>query len=446
MSMKLASRTLVPVVLILVFGLIVGGITPASGQTSGSTSTLADAGVLRLRLGPQDHFRFESLSGSATTRSITVANGCRVASQTSPALVSFSTDPTNAFTGLVSDGIGVRGSGEGNGQPCGRIDDSQKLIMNLGPGLDGKLIDFAEIDVELKFAATLSIQGYLVDEEGVASPVGSPSTYDSTGSDSGPDSGDNDNYRVRFPEDGSFTAVNRLVFSIATTGAASLEGGADGTEACDATDSAACDPGLGQTIDDDPTTEVIETTSDSLFHLVEADGVLDCDDNDPESGGFTQGGDGTPLTTIERFDNADGSTCVPIPYNQDSNTGTEFCDPEGEFFLQCILLQKDLLGQDAQFLWTVAWEPEEGEYQESETEFDFGNGFQTLQLCLADTDEDGDPGFGLPELPPTADPGDPPTALDPWCVVSTSTDLQIDTGLVIVTETFYGRGDPTGRR
>ena len=75
MSMKRASKTLVPVVLILAFGLIVGGITPASGQTSGSTSTLADAGVLRLRLGPEDHFRFEPLSGSPTTRSITLASG-----------------------------------------------------------------------------------------------------------------------------------------------------------------------------------------------------------------------------------------------------------------------------------------------------------------------------------------------------------------------------------
>lgn len=434
MSMKRASSRLVPVVLLLAFGLVVGGITPASGQTSGSTSTLGDAGVLRLRLGAQDHFRFEPASGPAITRSLTLQSGCRLAPQASPALVNFSTDPPNAFTGLVSDGIGVRTNGEGNGQPCGRIDGSQKLILDLGPALDGTLIDFAEIDVELKFAATLSIQGYLVDDEGIASPVGVASTYDSTGSDSGPDSGDNDNYRVRFPEDGSFTAVNRLVFSIATTGGASLEGGADGTQACDTTDSAACNPGLGQTIDDDPDTAAIETTTDSLFHLVEGDGALDCGDS------FEETNDGI-TTTVARLDNAGGGTCTPIPYSQDANQNTGDCDPEEEGFLQCIFFKKDVDTQQAQFFWKVVWAPEDGSYMESPTEFDFGDGFVSLQLCGPSTGA-VDPPFpeelGFPDFYPTP-------SSDPWCVVDTQTELQPD-GKVVVTEVFFGQFDPTGRR
>lgn len=53
--------------------------------------------------------------------------------------------------------------------------------------------------------------------------------------------------------------------------------------------------------------------------------------------------------------------------------------------LQCIVLQKDLLGQATQFYWTVKWAPETADYPETPTRFDFDlNGtFQDLQPCLA---------------------------------------------------------------
>ena len=177
--------------------------------------------------------------------------------------------------------------------------------------------------------------------------------------------------------------------------------------------------------------------------------AITCEENDPDSEGVTQGGNGTPLTTIERFDNADGSTCVPIPFNQDSSADDEqqICET-GTNFSQCILLEKDLLGQvEAQFLWTVVWTPEPGEYPAGPTEFDFGTGvFRPLQGCEADGDDVEGPGEPkLPELPFTADPDDL-DALDPWCVVSSSSELNVITGEMTVKETYYGKGDPTGRR
>ncbi len=108
-----------------------------------------------------------------------------------------------------------------------------------------------------------------------------------------------------------------------------------------------------------------------------------------------------------------------------------------------MLLQKDLLGQNAQFFWTVTWAPESGEYMETETEFDFGFGFQKLQLCLADGTDAGT----FPDLPPKAagSPAGSPDP-DPWCVVKTTTELNAATGLVTVTEKYFGSGDPGGAR
>ena len=437
MSILRATRTrvLAFVALVLTFGLLAGGMTPASGQTGGEIGSLPDGGVLRLRLGTEDHFRHEPPAGLASTQSVGVSNGCRLELGASPNLVSLSAGPGNAVPGFVGDSIGVRGGGDGNGQPCGRIDPGQSLTLDLvqsaGAVLADKMIDFAELDIEGKFSVTFTIEGFAVDGSGET--LMTSETYSTTGSDSGPDSGDGDNFRIRFPKTGT-TLVNRLVITVdGPSGAASLEGGADGTGPCDADDG--CNEGsLGQTLE----------TTDSLFHLVETDGLLDCDDNAGGTGGATQGGDGTPLTTIERFDNADGSDCVPIAFNQDSDTGEEICNLVETPFSQCILFEKDVLEQQAQFLWTVVWVAEDGEYPESATQFDFGEGFQDLQLCLANDDEGEDP--VLPELPPTADPEDPPDTVDPWCVASSSIQLDFETGFVTVTETYYGLADPTGRR
>ena len=403
--------------------------TVASGSAA-STSTLVDGGVLRLALGTTDRLTFHEPDGiggyetsAAGTQSITNSSGCRLAPGGD--LVTFSPVPINNSVGFVSDAIGVRGSSEGNGQPCGRIDaPNQQLILDLGDGLAGKVIDYAEIDLELKFGATALVTGFLD-----GTPVGLAEDYSSTGSDSGPDSADGDNYRIRFPQEGT-TTVDRLVISISSpTGGASLEGGADGTPACDGFDSPAC---AGEGSLGGPTNL---NTTDTLFHLLEADGALDCTTNNVA----TQGGNGTPTNTLTRVENVGGATCTPIPYNLDSSI--DQCEDVPSY--QCILLQKDLLGQNAQFFWHVAWVPEPGEYQEQDTQFNYGFGYQDLQLCLAD---DGDLD-AFPELPPKAAnaPAGAPDP-DPWCVVFTSTTLDPATGLVTVEEEYYGSGDPLGKR
>ena len=79
---------------------------------------------------------------------------------------------------------------------------------------------------------------------------------------------------------------------------------------------------------------------------------------------------------------------------------------------QCILLQKDLLGQNAQFFWTVTWAPETADYPEAPTQFDFGDGNSSPSSPAAD-DADGDP-----PLHPRRSRANG----DPWCIVDTQTD------------------------
>jgi hypothetical protein len=418
--------------------------TVASGDTSASTSTL-DAGVLGLHLGAgaaDDYFGFHPASasgeygGSFTKQQfIGAPTGCKLTTLSGDALMSVTAGQSSGspFPGFVTNSIGIGAKNEGSGQPCGRIDPTQKLNLSIGSGLTGKFIDYAEIDLEGKFGANVLVKGYL------GSNFVEDEEYLTSGPDSSPDSGDLDNFRIRFPISGT-TLVDRIEISlIGSPGGASLEGGSDGTNACDGVDannlpdenSLGCaDFSLGQDLG----------TKDTLFHLVEVDGFLDCGQTAPPQGGGT-----TPLNILERLDNVDGAECAPIPFNLDSTTGTELCSTEETNFLQCVLLQKDLLGQDAQFYWTVTWAPEPGEYQESDTQFDFGNGPQDLQLCLADA-----AGDGFPDLPLTESIADPPDAVDPWCVVETSTVLQFDPvggeTFVVVTERYFGSGDPLGKR
>ena len=331
------------------------------------------------------------------------------------------------FPGFVTNSIGIGAKNEGSGQPCGRIDPTQKLNLSIGSGLTGKFIDYAEIDLEGKFGANVLVKGYL------GSNFVEDEEYLTSGPDSSPDSGDLDNFRIRFPISGT-TLVDRIEISlIGSPGGASLEGGSDGTNACDGVDannlpdenSLGCaDFSLGQDLG----------TKDTLFHLVEVDGFLDCGQTAPPQGGGT-----TPLNILERLDNVDGAECAPIPFNLDSTTGTELCSTEETNFLQCVLLQKDLLGQDAQFYWTVTWAPEDGSYMETPTQFDFGtpSGLHALSLCGPDAD-------GIAPFFPTL-----PANEDPWCVVNTSTDLIVggpNNGKVVVTETYFGSGDPLGKR
>jgi hypothetical protein len=399
---KLRKRN---VLLLLVATMIFGfaSVTPASSQTSASTSTLKD-GVLRLHLGAGDQFIWQSPPGSTTgqiTQGIAPSGACGLTLQsTTPAgadLVSLTPSPNNASVGFVSDAIGVKATGEGTGQPCGRIDGNQKLTLSLSSriapttGATKQAADYAELDIEGKFGAAFTIKGSL----NGGTPL--PQTYDTMGSDSGPDSGDGDNYRIRFPKTGRFL-FDTLEFSV-TSGAISLEGGADST----APDS------LGVTL---------EGTSDSLIHVVQYDRTLNCGETE------TQTGDGVPTNSLERLANESG-TCTAVPIDLDARIeGSE----------QLVSLRKDLMGQAAQFFWTVTWTPEDKTLPVKVTQFDFGDGtgYRDIKWCLAD-DADGDT---FPELPPN----------DPWCLTSQHSDLGHASGKLTVKETYFGLGDPGAKR
>ena len=187
---------------------------PPQPHGKAASAALANGGVLLLHLGssgtaPQDYLGFRSPSGTgyaaiSQKQSITNGQGCKIALGTvasaSNPLVTFSpqTDSgQNPSTGFVADAIGVGQNGEGNGQPCGRIDNppGQALTMNLGSALGGKLIEYAEIDVELKFGG--HPHGHR--SRATRTQVGGAETTGRADRTRVPIPADGDNYRIRFP-------------------------------------------------------------------------------------------------------------------------------------------------------------------------------------------------------------------------------------------------------
>lgn len=356
--------------------------------TAGTLDTLPDAGVLRLHLGaaPQQ-WRFDPVQGGSTAQPVGLASGCRL-SPTSGALVSLTPTPATGTVGLTTDGIGVRGSGEGGGVPCGRVDGDkgQQLKVSLnGPGLATATADFMELDIEAKgdviVVADLYLRGDL---------VGSHELLTGTRSDSGPDSSDGDNYRFRVPPAPLTSAFDAFVLRTrSNTGAFSLAGGADGT---------AVEPGgLGEELG----------TLDSVIHLKEVSGILDCGD----STGEVTGGD-----TSADLTRGANEACDPIPYllrveNDD------------------VLLAKDLTGQaTANFSMVVTWDAEPAPVNAGE--------LSRTTFIDYTPDTTGD------ETPIRwCDAGPAPPAGERWCLTAQTSALQGD-GTVVVTETVYGAGDP----
>jgi len=390
----------------------------AIGQVS-TQPGLPDGGVLRLHLGstgsPKDYFKWQPTTGSDTgaiTQSISPSGPCGLTPESGALVGLFA---TGGSVGFVSDGIGVKGPGEGTGQPCGRVDAGQTLSLQLGTGLTNKALDFAEIDLEGKFGAAFTITGSL----GTSSKT---ETYATTGPDSGPDSGDGDNFRIRYPISGEFL-FTKLTFAV-TAGAISLEGGADGTQACDSTDPFECqaDGSLGETILDGPGSPT--PTKDSLFHLVKFDGYLGCDQLAPSE---TGGGTTVSFKRLNNIDGSSGNDCLAIPYSLDVFAGQ-------------VDLLKDLLGEDAQFRVVITWPAKTETYPMSATTIDYdgagGAAPVALKWCLADgTNNTAD---GFPDLPTGP--------VHFYCIEKQEATDGLASGLVTVKETLYGQLDPTIRR
>jgi hypothetical protein len=355
----------------------------------------ADGGVVRLHLGASDYFRFDAPNGAggytAGAPAPITSSNCLA---TTSGVMTLSPIPATGKVGLVSDSIGVKGKGEGTGQPCGRADGpDQGLVVKLAASLGGKKIDYAELDLEGKFDVVVRIDLYLN-----GTKVGTTAQGFGVHSDSGPDSADGDNQRS-YVSTGTGVVFDELRLSVdpsTPTGAFSLEGGSDGT--------AAQPGGLGALLG----------TTDSLFHLVDGEGILGC--NDPS---VTSGGTDTPQVKLTRLSNQLGTEadCKKIPYSLIVSRGQ-------------IDLSKDL-GDQAQYIpqfnIQIVWQPESATYPVARTtqiDYHDGQGFHVVKWC------NGTP--SAPTLP----------AGELWCLV-TQDNAAAGTGLIQVTELYYGAGDPT---
>ncbi len=374
------------------FLLLTGSVTPGQAQT---TLTLPDVGVVRLHMGADAKYvRFDAANGSggytAGVPSPITVSSC-AATVTGPLSVTPTPAPSAGKLGLVDNELGVQVKGEGNGTPCGRVDGlSQALTLQLAAPVATKEFDYAELDVEVKFGGTVRADLYMGTQL-----MGTERLFTSGVSDSGPDSADGDNYRWRLPAAGS-SVFNKIVLTVDSStpgGAFSLAGGADGTTPQPG--------GLGQTLG----------TSDSLFHLTDIDGILNCGDT------VSSGSAGTPAAQLSRLANGLGN-CVAIPYIL--RTGFEGTS-------QLVQLQKDLGTQatlQPAFRMTTTWQPEPAANPITRaTQIDYGSGPQVMQWC---------DGTSAAPIVPTG---------QAWCITSQSVAL-VATGLVQVTEGYYGAGDP----
>jgi hypothetical protein len=118
---------------------------------------------------------------------------------------------------------------DGTGEPCGRVeaDDDEKISVALGDDLDGYLMSAIDVDLELKFNASVIVNFY----HGEGDPIHTDTFDPTTGSDDGPDSADGDNWRYfERPMNGDDPILFDRVEFVPDTGSLSLEGGADGVE------------------------------------------------------------------------------------------------------------------------------------------------------------------------------------------------------------------------
>ena len=276
-------------------------VIPAMGDSPVTT----EVGTLRLHLNSDgDRLVFDPVAPGPNLVQTLSQSNCKLSSS-GASLVGIVGSGTKVnkkpFAGLKDHRIGVGQTGEGNGEPCARInkDLGQALTVSLTGQLDGQSIGYAEIDLGFKFNGDAVLQ---LKEGGPSGTLVDTVTVPCSGSsDCGPDSGGSDNERVilyltgttpppaghwqSFAIDGSFDTIVIKPGSAASSGVVSLEAGFNGSP-----------PGpLGASLG----------TSDSLFQVVESfDGEIDC-------GGSTTLGGGDATFHVTRGDDIDGECKGP---------------------------------------------------------------------------------------------------------------------------------------
>ena len=188
--------------------------------------TTGEASFVYLTTGKQDNIQWSA----GTENIVTAKNDCSVVNfVTPPDLLTIT--PGGGSLGFVKDGFGVQSPGDGAGEPCGRAEavDGETLAVSLGSTLDNYLMTAIDVDIEMKFNAILDIIFYHDGNE--VDRV--PGWTGMGGSDDGPDSKDLDNFRFNSENNNTKNITGEYfdtVMFVPTSGAISLEGGADGTD------------------------------------------------------------------------------------------------------------------------------------------------------------------------------------------------------------------------
>jgi hypothetical protein len=301
---------------------LLGAMLASTQFASGTTPPLgSDGGVVLLHMNT-DGASFKYYTSSTTVNSSTLA-----ASETFTGKNCNFTPGTPVVVGVASNvgspgyqaksgtgyGLGVN-SGDGS-QKCNQVNGSERLTLDFGTtALKGRAVDYAELDVEAKFNAIITVQ-----LKNGNSDLGTPLQFTNPGcsaADCGPDSGDGDNYRIRLADPQGRTFTGMVLYSSGTDsrGAVSLEAGNDGTAAyglkADGSDDPAVDNGLG----------VALNTKESIFHLVK---VIDCG----ETVTTNNNGDTSQTASVTQTDEP-GCTAKPYSFTHNGDS-VEFLYPSG---------------------------------------------------------------------------------------------------------------------
>lgn len=300
-------------------GAVVVGL--ATIPAAGSHFDPATSDILRLHMGSQAFFQFESQVAGVDTLTQNISAGRHCELQLSgDSLVTVTA--SGQGPGFVGNSIGVKSPGSNSsGVPCSRISSGEHLKIALsgvqpalGVALDLELKGATEVDIELSNGDTYTVRsGSMASGTNNATLVNGVLTLNLNTSqangnclgltDSGPDAGPSDNCRIVIHPDTTFNSLTLR----GKAGDISLEGGGDYS----ATPSDAVD---------------------TIFYLQSWDGLLDCGQSvtDPN---------GDVLGIIIRHDNIDGSSCVEKLYllraqDDDAQLGDsvifEFSDPEDQ--------------------------------------------------------------------------------------------------------------------
>ena len=408
-----------------------------------------ELGVLRLQLNANgDKVIFDPAAGADQVQTLTAGTNCKFTPTTGASLVGFTASGTPAskdpFPGLKDHRIGVGQTGEGTGEPCARInkDKSQALTLSLTGALNGRAVDYAEIDLGFKFNGSATLQLF---RSGVK--VGNDINVPCSGaSDCGPDSGGSDNERVILwldpaddppPGDWQEFQIGGVFDSIVikpsadvppAKGVVSLEAGFNG--------SPRGPMGVELGIDD------------TLFRVVDSfDGEIDCTENE-----ILIEGENATFSVTRGFDIDGGCKGPADGLLFDFLAGTE----GNELFVDFITEPVDAIPSTvAQFLEVITWEFDSppdvpgGADQHRTLSYDdhVGAGKRVMPWCLQDPrDEDGDLPIGTVSVP--VDPSDYLPAGHTSCLIESGSRvtgvvdiLSYPLGTFIKVDIVYNIGD-----